>query len=115
MLAFAGIVYGEAFPPIFFDGKITGPAIYQFQQTYPLWPQFWMVLLTGIAMVEVNTILKAWQPVEDTLREPLGIARLRKDHVAGDLGFDPLGFKPPQAKALSNQKTKELNNGRLAM
>jgi hypothetical protein len=115
MLAFLGILYGELGPPIFFDGKITGPAIYQFQQTYPLFPQFWVLLLAGIGMSEVGTILRAWQPLEETLREPLGLAKLKKTHVPGDLGFDPLGFKPPQESALKLQKTRELNNGRLAM
>jgi len=34
MIAFLGLVAGELFPHPFFNGAITGPAIYQFQQTY---------------------------------------------------------------------------------
>jgi hypothetical protein len=34
---------------------------------------------------------------------------------AGDIGFDPFGFKPKDAKDFANMQTKELNNGRLAM
>merc|ERR1719356_1082770 len=33
----------------------------------------------------------------------------------GDLGFDPLGFKPTNPKELLEMQNKELNNGRLAM
>jgi hypothetical protein len=40
---------------------------------------------------------------------------LKDDYVPGDIGFDPLGFKPTTAKALASMQTKELNNGRLAM
>lgn len=35
--------------------------------------------------------------------------------TTGDIGFDPLGFKPKDAKDFANMQTKELNNGRLAM
>eukprot|EP01031_Cornospumella_fuschlensis_P011809 gene11809-14435_t len=40
MLAFVGILVGESFHP-FFNGQITGPAIYQFQQADNLLPWFW--------------------------------------------------------------------------
>jgi hypothetical protein len=39
---------------------------------------------------------------------------LREKYYPGDLGFDPLGFKP-DAKDFASMQTKELNNGRLAM
>mmetsp|Transcript_5641 Transcript_5641/g.6186 ORF Transcript_5641/g.6186 Transcript_5641/m.6186 type:complete len:207 (+) Transcript_5641:128-748(+) len=40
---------------------------------------------------------------------------LRESYYPGDLGFDPLGFKPTDGKEFANMQTKELNNGRLAM
>merc|ERR1712087_1086032 len=40
---------------------------------------------------------------------------LREQYYPGDIGFDPLGFKPEDAKDFANMQTKELNNGRLAM
>ena len=40
---------------------------------------------------------------------------MRLDHQPGDLGFDPMGLKPTDAKELAEMQTKELNNGRLAM
>lgn len=33
----------------------------------------------------------------------------------GDVGFDPLGLKPTDAKAFANMQTREIQNGRLAM
>merc|ERR1712085_188413 len=40
---------------------------------------------------------------------------LREKYYPGDIGFDPVGFKPKDAKDFANMQTKELNNGRLAM
>ena len=40
---------------------------------------------------------------------------LRETYYPGDIGFDPLGFKPKDAASFANMQTKELNNGRLAM
>lgn len=118
MLAFVGLIMGEIVQPsLFFDGQITGPAIYQFQQADAILPLFWAGVLAFIGAIETRTILTAWQPLEETLREPVGVAKLRKTYTAGDLGFDPLGLKPSSSnvKALNEMKTRELNNGRLAM
>lgn len=102
MLAFLGIVVGEIAKGPLFDGAITGPAIYQFQQTYSILPYLWIVILAGITAVEGISIASFWQPLEDTLKEPLAIAKLRSTHVAGDLGFDPLGLKPKSNDALKS-------------
>merc|ERR1739838_1162057 len=42
-------------------------------------------------------------------------ALLRDDYYPGDIGFDPLGLKPTDAKEFAEIQTKELQNGRLAM
>jgi Chlorophyll A-B binding protein len=40
---------------------------------------------------------------------------LRESYYPGDLGFDPLGLKPTNAKEFASMQEKELSNGRLAM
>ncbi len=41
--------------------------------------------------------------------------KLRDGYYPGDIGFDPLGLKPKDAKAFAGMQTRELQNGRLAM
>merc|ERR1719410_497955 len=43
------------------------------------------------------------------------IFTLRENYYPGDLGFDPLGLKPTEAKDFDDIQAKELSNGRLAM
>jgi len=114
MLAFVGILVGESFNPLF-DGKITGPAIYQFQQADDLVSFFWVGVLFIIALIEGQNILTGWEPAEVTVSRKDGVAELRGDYVNGDLGFDPLGLKPADQSAFDVIRTKELQNGRLAM
>lgn len=41
--------------------------------------------------------------------------QLKESYEPGDIGFDPLGLYPTAPKAQYDLKTRELNNGRLAM
>merc|ERR1719191_1842297 len=106
MLAALGILVGENFHPLF-GGDIDVPAVYAFQQT-PL-ETFWPAVLAAIAIPEIFSVFSFQDP---TKGEQWAI---REDHEPGNLGFDPLGLKPTDQKELVAMKTKELNNGRLAM
>ena len=44
-----------------------------------------------------------------------GVALLKDDYIPGDLGFDPLGLKPDTEAGFELVRTRELQNGRLAM
>ena len=73
--------------------------------------QFWVFSLLGMAFIEYNTIMTAFE----TPSAVTGEGGLKEDYIPGDLGFDPLGLKPKTEAELDVMKTKELNNGRLAM
>jgi len=113
MLASVGMIVGENFNPLF-DGKITGPAINQFQQVPA---PFWTALLAAVAAAELNRANIGWvNPVgKDTSPTADNIFALNDDYTPGDIGYDPLGLKPTVESELREMQTKELNNGRLAM
>merc|ERR1719408_210170 len=106
MLAALGLVVGENFHPLF-GGDIDVPAAFAFQET-PL-ETFWPAVVAAIAIPEIYSVFTFQDP---TKGEQWAI---REDHEPGNLGFDPLGLKPTDEKELVAMKTKELNNGRLAM
>ena len=115
MLSILGMAINEN-TNLFFDGKITGPAIYQFQQADAIMPFFWEIVLFGIALVEGSNIANGWESIKETrARGPAAIAGLKEDYINGDLGFDPLGLTPKSEDDFVNMRTKEINNGRLAM
>ena len=114
MLAVLGVAVGEKFNPLF-DGQITGPAIYQFQQADELVPFFWVGVLFFIALIEGQGILNGWESPSQTNARGGGFAELKPDYINGDLGFDPLGLKPSDQDKFDELTTKELQNGRVAM
>ena len=84
MLASLGILTQEKFNPLF-DGRITGPAIFHFQQADNLFPKFWLVVGAVIAWIEGANIVKGWEPKLDmtTSNGKSGIAELKPDYVNG--------------------------------
>jgi len=97
--------------------KILGAAIYHFQQADVLFPYFWLVTLFFIGLAESQSILVGWQSPREVqsrpFRENSGMATLKTDYVPGDLGFDPLNLRTNLD--FEDMRTKELQNGRLAM
>ena len=121
MLAVLGYLVGENFHP-FFDGAITGPANTHLGQVQESAPFFFAFLTLSILAAELNRAKSGWEePVkamsynsDNEIKGTFG-ALLKDDYYPGDIGFDPLGLKPSDAKEFSDIQTKELQNGRLAM
>ncbi|KAI8474085.1 MAG: chlorophyll a/b-binding protein domain-containing protein [Monoraphidium minutum] len=114
MLASLGFVIGENledFPAFYnFDGRITGPAIYQFQQVEARGAIFWEPLVIAIGLAEVWRVAVGWATPTGT-----GFNALKDDYEMGNLLFDPLNLKPSDPEEYKIMQTKEINNGRLAM
>lgn len=108
MVATTGYVAGEFFPSPF---GITGPANDQLQQVPT--PAFALLTL-AIAAAELYRAKRGW--VEPTFRIGSGtLFTIRDSYYPGDLGFDPLGFKPTENYEFQKMQTVELSHGRLAM
>jgi hypothetical protein len=118
MVASLGFLIGEAVDgkTSLLGGAITGPAIYQFQQADDDVPYFWVAVLFGVALVEGQNIISGWESTKETQSRGAGaVAELRADYINGDLGFDPLNLTPASQADFDVMRTKELQNGRLAM
>lgn len=108
MIATVGYLVGEALPSPF---GITGPANDQLQQMPA--PVF-AILSATIAAMEIRRAKIGWlEPDFGDWTKTLW--KLRDNYYPGDVGFDPLGLKPKEAKAFADMQTRELQNGRLAM
>jgi len=111
MLAALGFPVAEQFHPLFATDD--APSFSAFQQT-PL-QTFWPAVIFAIAIPEVFSVFTFANPAsrdDGAAVEPWTIS---KDHMPGDLNWDPLGLKPTDPAELMVMQTKELNNGRLAM
>ena len=112
MLAVVGFLAGEFVEgsSFLFDASIKGPAITHLPQVPA---PFWVALAIFIGKIELDRAQAGWVPPKDCPVDQPGL--LRADYIPGDLGFDPLGFKPSDPNEFDIMETKELQNGRLAM
>lgn len=109
MLAALGLLTQDVFHPLFMDNTIGSP-IYHYQIASEKYPLLTPLLLGTIGTVELFNVKNGWEK-----RSPSdGIAELTEEYMPGNLGFDPLQLvKTPEDFHL--MRTRELNNGRLAM
>ena len=121
MLATVGYLVGESFHPLF-GGSIDGPANEALAKVQEVAPQFFFGLAIAIGISETTRALIGWVPPVTAMTENYEAgergafgAKLRDTYYPGDIGFDPLGLKPTDAKEFAEMQTKELQNGRLAM
>jgi light-harvesting complex I chlorophyll a/b binding protein 1 len=111
MLASVGLLTQELLKnPVGIDG----PAIRHLDLLDEKFPEFGEVFILICAFIEGWTIVNRWEPRSKT-RGLSRLARLREDVEPGDLGWDPLGWFPSDPNEQAIIKTKELQNGRLAM
>jgi light-harvesting complex I chlorophyll a/b binding protein 1 len=111
MLASLGFIVQEQledFPGPF--PHVQGPAIDHFQQVESQGAIFWEPLVFAIGLAEAYRVGYGWAPPRSE-----NFNQLLDDYEPGNLGFDPLGLYPSDPAAQYDLKTKELNNGRLAM
>merc|ERR1712087_122783 len=112
MLAATGFLVQEH---VTFTG-IDSPSYVSFEQpglSGGLW--FFLALLLG--NLEGKSV-ETFMPLDGGIvaeQNESRLFRIKAEHAAGDLGFDPLGLKPTNEKDLKSMQSKEINNGRLAM
>ncbi len=93
---------------------IDGPAIRHLDLIDEKFPEFGEVFLLLCAFIEGWSITNKWEPRSQT-KNLKRAARLRDDVEPGDFGWDPLDWYPSDPAEQQIIKTKELQNGRLAM
>lgn len=111
MLASVGLLTQELLKnPIGIDG----PAIRHLDLLDTEFPEFGEIFILLCAFIEGWSIVNKWEPRSVT--KGLGrAARLRDDVEPGDLDWDPLEWYPTDPEAQKSIRTKELQNGRVAM
>lgn len=93
---------------------IDGPAIRHLDLVDIPFPEFGEIFILLCAFIEAWSIVNKWEPRSVT-KGLNRAARLRDDAEPGDLEWDPLGWYPTDPVEQQIIKTKELQNGRLAM
>ena len=111
MLASVGLLTQEiAKNPLGIDG----PAIRHLDLIDTPFPEFGELFILLCAFIEAWSVVNKWEPRSET-RNLKRAARLRDDSEPGDLEWDPLAWYPKDPVEQQIIKTKELQNGRLAM
>jgi len=111
MLASVGLLTQEiAKNPLGIDG----PAIRHLDLIDTSFPEFGELFILLCAFIEAWSVVNKWEPRSET-RNLKRAARLRDDSEPGDLEWDPLAWYPKDPVEQQIIKTKELQNGRLAM
>merc|ERR1712072_157253 len=87
-------------------GQISGPANTHLAQVQEVAPQFFFALAVAIGISETTRALIGWEPPQKAIKTNAELgergafgALLRNDYYPGDIGFDPLGLKPNNAKS----------------
>lgn len=113
MLAFLGMLVQENFHPMLSGGPAT--VVDQFHQLEDVDHDIGFLILFIGSLAEIRNINNGWDKIEETLARPK-IAGLRDDYVTGNNDYDPLKLCPDDdADSFIDMRTRELNNGRLAM
>jgi light-harvesting complex I chlorophyll a/b binding protein 1 len=116
MLAALGFFVGETFHPLF-DGEIDGASVYALQKAWEMnqgVALFPALLIIGLECISAVAIFR-------NSKDPTKNFELTDEYLPGDVlapigyTFDPLGLKPKDPEAFLEMRTKELNNGRVAM
>lgn len=106
MLAALGFIVQEKFHPLF-DGSIDGASVYALQKSFEYEASVWLAPLLLVLGCEAISGFAVFLPrdghIEGDVLDPIGLT------------FDPLGLAPKDPEAFKEMRTKELNNGRLAM
>lgn len=111
MLASAGILTQELLKnPLGIDG----PGIYHWDAAQKVFPEFGFLFLLLTAFIEGGQIVKYYETASEARAEGRN-AILKADSEPGDLGWDPLGWYPEDPEEQAIIRTKEIQNGRLAM
>ena len=104
MLAAAGFPVAEVFHPLW-GGSINEPSLIAFQAS-PV-QIFWPIVIGAIGLIESASYIS---DMKGTAEEGRSFAFNDQRGVAGDIGFDPLGFSKN-----SDLRSEELIVGRIAM